>query len=320
MNSVDCLLRWIGSIERSIMDVAIIGDSVCSGVYISSPWSTLWRARRASGGNWCVDAAPMSAGIQSVCKRLREITPIVATEYAGIGALVDSEGERQNFFRRILRTRNFSGQIDQLLTARHCPDLILVAIGHNNVDWAWRRRTHELQRPDTILRQVAERFRTDFARQLQRLVDAACAQRHRVAIMVYGLINFDSYFKARAIAEQLHAQNRARYPHLETTYKYFVSFRPPYRWDLIRLARMLNEQLRGLVSDLNREFDLKCNVQLRYSDALATADLSRVELLHAIDGWHPSAAGHNVLAEAAFADLGPSLEFLGVARSRLGAH
>jgi lysophospholipase L1-like esterase len=51
-------------------------------------------------------------------------------------------------------------------------------------------------------------------------------------------------------------------------------------------------------------------LQLRYSDALAKTDLSRAELLHAVDGWHASAAGHNVLAEAAFRDLTPSLEFL----------
>ena len=51
---------------------------------------------------------------------------------------------------------------------------------------------------------------------------------------------------------------------------------------------------------------------LAIQDALATADLSRAELLHPVDGWHPSAEGHNVLAEAAFSDLGRSLEFLGI--------
>jgi len=35
--------------------------------------------------------------------------------------------------------------------------------------------------------------------------------------------------------------------------------------------------------------------------------VGRVELLHPIDGWHASVEGHNVLAEAAFRDLGPSL-------------
>jgi hypothetical protein len=66
------------------------------------------------------------------------------------------------------------------------------------------------------------------------------------------------------------------------------------------------------VSELNRELADKTKVRLQYSDALATADLSRVELLHPIDGWHASVEGHNVLADAAFRDLGPTLEFLGI--------
>ena len=67
-----------------------------------------------------------------------------------------------------------------------------------------------------------------------------------------------------------------------------------------------------MVSELNRELADNTNVKLQYSDALATADLSRVELLHPIDGWHASVEGHNVLAEAAFRDLEPSLQFLGL--------
>jgi hypothetical protein len=54
------------------------------------------------------------------------------------------------------------------------------------------------------------------------------------------------------------------------------------------------------------------HIQLRYSDALATANLNRAELLHPIDGWHASLQGHNVLGEAAFNDLRPSLDFLDI--------
>ncbi|MBV9618459.1 MAG: hypothetical protein JO201_04535 [Verrucomicrobia bacterium] len=73
---------------------------------------------------------------------------------------------------------------------------------------------------------------------------------------------------------------------------------------------MANGEMRSIVDEFNRE--PSPTLQLRYSDALARADLSRAELLHAIDGWHASAKGHNVLAEAAFHDLTPSLEFLGI--------
>jgi hypothetical protein len=146
---------------------------------------------------------------------------------------------------------------------------------------------------------------------LRRLLEGAAIQRHRVAIVVYGLINFESYFKGREAAERLREADMTLYPHLETTYKYFISFHPAHRRNLIRLSRMVNEELRLMVKTLNREFVQQTDqIQLRYSDALATADLSRAELLHPIDGWHASVQGHNVLASAALRDLKPSLHFL----------
>jgi lysophospholipase L1-like esterase len=296
--------------------IALIGDSVCTGVYISSIWGTFWRARTCRGNSWFLDTSPAPAGIQSVSKRLEKFTPFVAIECAGIGALVDHEGQRQNFFRRILRTHNFSGQIGDLLTMKRFPDLTLISIGHNNVDWTWWCVPAELEQPEDRLQQLSRRFRENFAREMRRLIWGARMQPHRIAIVVYGLVNFGSYFRGREIAERLRANDVSRYPHLPTTYKYFRSFRPVYRANLIRLAGMVNEELRAMVDDLNGELTDNPNIRLQYSDALATADLSRVELLHPIDGWHASVEGHNVLAEAAFRDLGPSLEFLGLSDCR----
>ena len=117
----------------------------------------------------------------------------------------------------------------------------------------------------------------------------------------------------REAAERLRKSDSSLYPHLETTYKYFVSFHPAYRHNLIRLAVMVNKELCAMVEELNREFIQQTeHIQLRYSNALATADLSRAELLHPIDGWHASVEGHNVLADAALSDLRASLEFLGL--------
>jgi lysophospholipase L1-like esterase len=226
---------------------------------------------------------------------------------------VDHGHGRENLFRRILGTRNFSGQVGELLRARRFPDLILISIGHNNVDWAWRCPPHELDTPEQRLQRLSKEFRQNYTRELRRLLEGAGIQRHRVAIVVYGLINFESYFKGREAAERLRESDTTLYPHLETTYKYFISFHPAYRRNLIRLATMVNEELHAMVESLNREFVHQTeNIQLRYSNALATADLNRAELLHPIDGWHASIEGHNILANATFSDLKLSLDFLGI--------
>ena len=312
----DYLAYQRGEITRAelitrLPHVAMLGDSVCTSVYISSSWSTLWRARTSRGKNWFLHLDAPS--ICSISKSLETITPFVATECAGVGALVDHEHCPQNLFRRILGTRNFSEQVGELLRARRFPDLILISIGHNNVDWAWRCPLDELHHPEERLPRLSKEFRQNYARELRRLLEGARIQQHRVAIVVYGLINFESYFNGREAAERLRDSDATLYPHLETTYKYFISFHPAYRRNLIRLAAMANEELRAMVAELNREFVQQTeHIQLRYSNALATADLSRAELLHPIDGWHASVKGHNVLAEAAFSDLKPSLDFLGI--------
>jgi lysophospholipase L1-like esterase len=291
--------------------IAMISDSVCRGVYVSTPWSTLRRARSRRNNNWFLNAGP-TAEIESVSKRLEKLTPLVASHYGGIGAMVDDDSHRLWFSRRILGTRNLSGQIDQLVRATRFPDLVLISIGHNNVDWAWRSPPDELENAEQRLQRQRREVRRNFARRLQNLIEHARKQSQRIAIVVFGLVNFGSYFKGRAEAERLRAADRTLYPHLETTYKYLISFRPDHRGNVIRLAEMVNDELRLMIDEFNRELEPDGGVQLRYSDALATADLSRAELLHAADGWHASVEGHNVLAEAAFRDLAPSLEFLGL--------
>lgn len=313
----DYLAYQRGEITRAeliarLPHVAMLGDSACIGIYISWPWSTLWRARTSRGKNWFLHL-DANASICSISKGLETITPFVSIECAGVGALVDHEHGRENLFRRILGTRNFSGQVGELLQARRFPDLILISIGHNNVDWAWRCPLDELHDPEERLQRLSKEFRQNYVCELRCLLEGACIQQHRVAIVVYGLVNFESYFKGREAAERLRESDTTLYPHLETTYKYFISFHPTYRRNLSRLAAMLNEELRAMVETLNREFVHQTeHIQLRYSNALATADLSRAELLHPIDGWHASVEGHNVLADAAFSNLKASLEFLGI--------
>ena len=289
----------------------MIGDSVCTGIHVSTPWSTAWRARRCRDQNWFFNSDPATR-IRGVANRLAELAPLSIIHYGGVGAMVDDEAYHLWFSRRVLGTRNFSGQIKRLTKARRLPDLILISIGHNNVDWAWQSPAEEIAQPKERLHRLAESFDATFRSRLRSLIEHVVERRQRTAIVVFGLIDFGSYFRGRAEVERLQAADPSLYPHLETTYKYLVSFRPDYRENVIRLGELVNDKLRITIAEMAREFAATQNLQLRYSDALAKADLSRAELLHEIDGWHASAAGHNVLAEAAFGDLQPSLEFLGI--------
>jgi len=299
--------------------VALIGDSLCRNVYVSSALSTLWRARRRYGNDWFLNTDRSPSNVYGVFERLEKFTPLVATEYGGLGAMVDNGRERLNSFRKILRTRNFSGQVTQLLSRKRFPDLILIWIGHNNVDWAWRCPPDELKNPEKRLPRLSRSFREDYTRQMRRLIERAQTEPHRVAIVAYGLVDFEAYFKARAVAESLRDNDSKLYPYLGSDCKYLISMRPAYRENLICLARMVNEELRVMASELQRELGNVPKVRVQYSDALARADVSRVEVLHAVDGWHASVAGHNVFAEAAFGGLAPSLQFLGIDRASAAA-
>ena len=91
-----------GELVGRLPHIALLGDSVCMGIYISSPWSTFWRVHTCNASNWFLDTGSPCPSIRSVSKRLEEITAFVAIQHAGIGALVDHKGGRLNFFRRIL--------------------------------------------------------------------------------------------------------------------------------------------------------------------------------------------------------------------------
>ena len=162
------------------------------------------------------------------------------------------------------------------------------------------------------MQKIASKFGQDYARQIDRLVERAREQKPRRAFIVFGLVNFKSFFEARDAAEQLRKENPKLYPYFEVDYQHYESMKPEYRANMVKLALMINEELRTMVGEFNRKLGGDSQVRLEYSDALATVNLSDVEMIHRIDAWHPSTKGHSMLAEAAFGALRPSLNFLGI--------
>ncbi len=291
--------------------IAMIGDSLSRNFYVSSLPSCVWRSKMNHGRDWFLDTDPSANSIYSLYERLAQETPLVACEYSSVGGRVDSGGGGKRFLGSWLPL-SFSQQVDLILKEKRSPDLVLLWIGHNNLHWEWfvdPRRPEEIE---TGLQKMAANFRKDYARQLGRLVERAQEQKQRRAFIIFGLVNFKSFFEARDAAEQLRKENPKLYPYFEVDYKHYESMKPEYRGNMMKLALMINEELCAMVDEFNRKLGGDSQVRLEYSDALATVDLGGAESIHQCDAWHPSIKGHNVLAEVAFGSLRPSLNFLGI--------
>ena len=299
-------------LKNRLPHVAMLGDSLTQNFHFSSLAGSFWRARTQWRKNWFLDTDPTPESIFSVYERLEHLTPLVATEYSGAGALVAAQGTQENLRKKLVRARNFPGQVNQVLRATRFPDLILIWIGHNNLDWVHGLSTEERSRPESHLKELTAQFRLNYTESLRYLVDRAKMENHRVAIVVFGLANIDSYLQGRRKEEMLHAENPKLYPHLNAGPRSFESIKPPYRKNMARLALMMNAEMRSMVAGLRRQLNNTDHVHLEYSDALTKLDFSRLELINPVDGWHPSIKGHKVLAEAAFSALRPSLLFLGI--------
>lgn len=291
--------------------IAMIGDSLSRNFYVSSIVSCVWRSKMNHGHNWFLDTDPSPNSIYSVYKRLAEETPLVACEYSSVGGRVDSGGSKNGILRSWFPC-NFSQQTDLILKEKRFPDLLLIWIGHNNLDWVRFVDPHQPEKIEAGLQDSVARFCKDYERQLGRLVERAREEKQRRAIIVFGLVNFKSFFEARDAAERLRNENPKLYPYFEVDYKHYESMKPEYRGNMVKLALMINKKLVAMVDEFNKKLGRDSQVHLWYSDALATVDLSDVEMVHRVDAWHPSRKGHNVLARAAFGALGPSLNFLGI--------
>jgi len=310
-----------GKIDRAelanrLPHVAMIGDSLTQHFYLSSMPSSFWRARTVWRNNWFIDTDPEPQSVFSFYERMEQVTPLVAEEHNGAGAWVAPKGAHETLRQKLVRARNFSGQTRVVLRQGRFPDLIMIWIGHNNLDWVHGLSAEERAHPDEQLAQIASRFRENYTETLRPVIDRAKTENHKVAIVVFGLANIDAYLKARHRVAVLKASDPNLYPYFESGEKNFESLQPPYQKNMARLAVMLNREMQSLVAELNGELHGFPSVRLEYSDGLSKVDLSRVELINTIDAYHFSIKGHTTVAEAAWKAIGPSLRFLGINQTR----
>jgi len=131
------------------------------------------------------------------------------------------------------------------------------------------------------------------------------------ALVVYGLINFDSFDRIRSKAELIHAQDPSQFPSLQATAEFFGSLKPENRKGMAEMALIFNSLLKARVEKLSRDLNSD-RLGLWYSEALAEMEFSGPDDLSKEDAWHPSLKGKEKISAALWRGAEPALEFLGV--------
>jgi hypothetical protein len=274
LNPVDRLLlqRGLGSTgtgtERTI---ALIGDSLSTAFHVSSLPQMLVRMRRGWKTNWFVTLPADNQVGRSVLMRLSDLGTITGVQHASVSALVDS-GKRRSALNHLTGAYHFSHQADEVLTGQF-PDILLLWIGHNDVDWRWQADSWTRG----SLLELSNAFIHRYEAQLRRLLDGALASDNRAVIVVFGLTNFKSFFEAHAEAETMRSVDSSLFPHLESAYRYFVSMRPEYRAGMIELAELFNEKLEIMCKRLGEQLS-GTNTRLVYSNAMSVTRMDRRSL------------------------------------------
>jgi hypothetical protein len=210
--------------EAQLMDrlphIAMVGDSLSRDFYVSSLVSCVWRSKMNHARDWFLDTDASPNSVYSLYERLARETPLVACEYSSVGGKVDSGGGKKRFLGAWFPF-HFSQQVDLILAEKRFPDLVLLWIGHNNLHWEWFVDSRRPEEIETGLQKMAANFRQDYTRQLGRLVERAREQKQPRAFIVFGLVNFKSFFEARDAAEQLRKENPKLYPYFEVDYQHY---------------------------------------------------------------------------------------------------
>lgn len=294
--------------------IAAIGDSLSTGFHLSSPLAMIWRARTNIRRSWFLDT---SASIESVCERLERTTPIVPYHFATVAAKVQSTPVR-TFAEHLIGARHFSEQVANVNRLVRFPDVVLIWIGHNDLDWVTAPYVDSRSCTNMLFERLTRSFIHSFSEQLTRLLDGAARADHPVAIIVFALVNFRQFFMAREKAEDSWRQSPHQYRRHIDGYAYFQSMRPEHREGMIQLAKMFNEALANLVETLGRIPSWPPHVMLRYSTALHDTDISSEGTLSHMDAWHPSPFGHSLLAASAYKSITEIVASLNETRKRAG--
>ncbi len=166
-----------------------------------------------------------------------------------------------------LSIASLTRQIDDVLARPALPQLVLIWIGHNDLDCAGADRNDPIN--------LAQEVTAAIGVQTARLFESKNWETMARTVLNFGLINFRTFFVARDEAESIRKADGHRYPYFDRCYDFFPSMRPEFRPSLIEASELINGNLRRLLGDVLTP----PLTRLRYSDALHAADIRRASCL-----------------------------------------
>ncbi len=229
-----------------------------------------------------------------MCEKIIAGNNLKKINLASAMALV-GKSTRSKFLERIGNIVHFDSQVTKLQKYPGT-NLVLVWIGHNNMDW----RMSSLDYSSSLFEKISESFCYDYEQQLKRIIESPNA----ACIAVFGLSNFKDFFAVREVAEEMIKANQQFYPYLLHSFKYYESMLPEFRSGICELAKLCNQKLKDLCARIH----LPVNKKIFYVDALSLAQIDNIAYLNAKDAWHPSKLGHEELANAAYPAIKEILE------------
>ena len=289
--------------------IAMIGDSTIRDFAMRSIFGLSIKAWIGNQRNAFLNSQPHPL-YESVYERMAQIAPVCAVEFARGGATVGTPRRwMKKQSAKYLNVKSLEEQIKLMLKEPRTPDLTLIWIGHNNLDFLAGKRA--LGNYDQVAKEIEEKFLLNFREGLLHLIQSLQAKPESRAIIVYGLINPEASRQARESARKRKVENPRRYPYFERSEQWFLPLKTQYGDQLNELSRNLSRGLEELVGELNATVLVAYpHLRLIYSDATAVMDFSNADNLSEIDGWHASDQGKQVIAAALFEGIQPALGFL----------
>ncbi len=285
--------------QNELRSIALIGDSLSTSFQVNSTFKMLVSIWRDWSNSWFINGLTSKFNIKSVFERLGKYSHFVAYQHACATAKIDRNIKR-NFKDILTDTWHFSDQVSEVLIGEF-PQIVIVWIGHNALNW----KDYE----NLTFNELTKEFIDSYEIQLERLLNGALLSDQKCVVYIFGLINFESFFKARCETESLKKNNSNLYPYLEKSYDYFVSMKPEFRNKMIELSKLYNQELKKLCEKFGKKIE-NTKVKLIYSDVLTKINIDTADHLSEIDAWHPSIKGHKIIAETASNEILKSFPYL----------